>query len=425
MTTASLPRILTLMGSGETAPTMVKVHREVVGRLGKAARAALLDTPYGFQENASELAQKAVQYFAESVVTELSVAGLTRIVGGDPVAIERGFNLLRTSTYVFAGPGSPTYALHQWTGSPLHSILADKLRTGGAVTFASAAALTLGRVTVPVYEIYKAGEEPHWLDGLDVLGSIGLPVALIPHYDNAEGGHHDTRFCYLGERRLRMLEAALPERHHVLGVDEHTAVILDLDADTATVIGRGVVSVRHAGSTVTYPAGTVVPIDVLRFPDAAATHSGSHAVATPAVADPEIAETEPGADAASLGATTQRLGAAFADALAAGNGDGAVRAALDLEAAIHAWSADTLQSEEADEARRMMRSMISRLGEAAGQGLADPRERVAPFVETLLELRGEVRKDKRYDLSDLIRDRLAASGIEVRDTPTGPAWLLT
>ena len=427
MTTVPLPRVLTLMGSGETAPTMVKVHREVVGRLGRAARAALLDTPYGFQENASELAQKAVQYFAESVVTELSVAGLTRIVGGDPVALERGFNLLRTSTYVFAGPGSPTYALHQWTGSPLHSILAEKLRTGGAVTFASAAALTLGRVTVPVYEIYKAGEEPHWLDGLDVLGSIGLPVAVIPHYDNAEGGHHDTRFCYLGERRLRMLEEALPDGHHVLGVDEHTAVILDLDADTATVVGRGVVSVRHGGSTVTYPAGTVVRIDALRFPGAAATHGDSHALATPTVADPPTADAEPEADddAASLGATTQRLGAAFAEALAAGNGDEAVRAALDLEAAIHAWSADTLQSEEADEARRMMRSMISRLGEVAGQGLADPRERVAPFVETLLELRGEVRTDKRYDLSDLIRDRLAASGIEVRDTPTGPTWLLT
>ena len=427
MTTVPLPRLLTLMGSGETAPTMVKVHREVVGRLGNAARAALLDTPYGFQENASELAQKAVQYFAESVVTELSVAGLTRIVGGDPVALERGFNLLRTSTYVFAGPGSPTYALHQWTGSPLHSILAEKLRTGGAVTFASAAALTLGRVTVPVYEIYKAGEEPHWLDGLDVLGSIGLPVAVIPHYDNAEGGHHDTRFCYLGERRLRILEEALPDGHHVLGVDEHTAVILDLDADTATVVGRGVVSVRHGGSTVTYAAGTVVRIDALRFPGAAATHGDSHALATPTVADPPTADTEPeaGDDAASLGATTGRLGAAFAEALAAGNGDDAVRAALDLEAAIHAWSADTLQSEEADEARRMMRSMISRLGEVAGQGLADPRDRVAPFVETLLELRGEVRTDKRYDLSDLIRDRLAASGIEVRDTPTGPTWLLT
>ncbi len=425
MTTTPLPRILTLMGSGETAPTMVKVHREVVGRLGNAARAALLDTPYGFQENASELAQKAVQYFAESVVTELSVAGLTRIVGGDPVALERGFNLLRTSTYVFAGPGSPTYALHQWTGSPLHSILADKLRTGGAVTFASAAALTLGRVTVPVYEIYKAGEEPHWLDGLDVLGSIGIPVALIPHYDNAEGGHHDTRFCYLGERRLRILEAALPTGHHVLGIDEHTAVILDLDADTAAVVGRGVLSVRHDGATVTYPAGSVVPIDALRFPGAAGTHAGAHPLTAQAIAEPAAAGTETAADAASLGATTERLGAAFAEALAEGNGDGAVRAALDLEGAIHAWSADTLQSEEADEARRMMRSMISRIGEAASEGLADPRERVAPFVETLLELRGEVRKDKRYDLSDLIRDRLTTAGIEVRDTPAGPEWLLT
>ena len=422
--TAPLPRILTLMGSGETAPTMVKVHRDVIGRLGTRAKAGLLDTPYGFQENASELAQKAVQYFAESIVSELSVAGLTRIIDGDPVALERGFNLLRTCTYIFAGPGSPTYALRQWTGSPLHSILVDKLRSGGAVTFASAAALTLGRVTVPVYEIYKAGDEPRWLDGLDVLGAIGLQVAVIPHYDNAEGGHHDTRFCYLGERRLKILEAELPEGHHVLGIDEHTAVVLDLDADTATVIGRGVVSVRANGVTVTYPAGTVVPIDVLRSPAADSDTAVARPAETNTTTEAPSALSTDTADAASLGTTAERLGRAFASALSEGDGESAVRAALELEAAIHAWSADTLQSTEADEARRMMRSMISRLGEVAGQGLADPRDRVAPFVETLLALRGEVRKDKRYDLSDLIRDRLTTSGIEVRDTPTGPEWLL-
>lgn len=419
-----LPRILTLMGSGETAPTMVRVHREVMGRLGQDGRAALLDTPYGFQENASELALKAVQYFSESIVTDLRVAGLTRIAGADPVAVERGFNTLRTSTYVFAGPGSPTYALRQWMGSPLHSILVDKLRSGGAVTFASAAALTLGRVTVPVYEIYKAGEEPRWLDGLDVLGSIGIHAAVVPHYDNAEGGHHDTRFCYLGERRLRLLEAELPEGHHVLGIDEHTAVLLDLDADTAKVIGRGVLSVRSNGVTVTYPNGSVVPIDALRFPAADASTVFAHPTSTNMVEASSADAGGPAAEAASIGATSDRLGAEFADALAAGDGDRAVRAALELEAAIHAWSADTLQSTEADEARRMMRSMISRLGEVAAQGLADPRERVAPFVETLLALRGEVRKDKRYDLSDLIRDRLTESGIEVRDTPDGPQWLL-
>ncbi len=419
--TAPLPRILTLMGSGETAPTMVKVHRDVIGRLGSAACAALLDTPYGFQENAPELAQKAVQYFAESIVTDLAVAGLTRIQGADPVAMERGFNLLRTSTYVFAGPGSPTYALRQWTGSPLSSVLVDKLRTGGAVTFASAAALTLGRVTVPVYEIYKAGEEPRWLDGLDVLGEIGIHAALIPHYDNAEGGHHDTRFCYLGERRLRMLEAELPPDHHVIGIDEHTAVILDLDADTATVVGRGVLSVRVQGVTTTHGAGTTLPIDVLRYPGRptqATAVTAATAVATEPVADPKTS------DADSLGATTTALGERFSAALLAGDSDAAVRATLELEATIHAWSADTLQSREADEARAMLRSMIGRLGEAATQGLADPRTRVAPFIETLLALRGEVRKDKRYDLSDLIRDRLSESGVEVRDTAAGPEWLL-
>ncbi len=415
--TAPLPRILTLMGSGETAPTMVKVHREVIGRLGSAARAALLDTPYGFQENASELAQKAVQYFAESIVTELTVAGLTQVVGADPVALERGFNLLRSSTYVFAGPGSPTYALRQWTGSPLASVLVDKLKTGGAVTFASAAALTLGRVTVPVYEIYKAGEEPRWLDGLDVLGEIGIHAALIPHYDNAEGGHHDTRFCYLGERRLRMLEAVLPDDHHVIGIDEHTAVILDLDADTATVIGRGVLSIRVDGATATHAGGTTLPIDALRYPGLPQTASTPKPVATAAAV-----VAEPATD--SLGATTTALGDRFATALAAGDADEAVRAALELEATIHAWSADTLQSREGDEARAMMRSMISRLGAAATGGLADPRESVGPFIETLLALRGEVRKDKRYDLSDLIRDRLTESGVEVRDTPNGPEWLL-
>src|SRR5262249_44456293 len=49
----SAPRLLVIMGSGETAPTMVTPHREIVARFGRTApRAVLLDTPYGFQENA-------------------------------------------------------------------------------------------------------------------------------------------------------------------------------------------------------------------------------------------------------------------------------------------------------------------------------------------------------------------------------------
>ena len=113
---------------------------------------------------------------------------------------------------------------------------------------ASAAALTLGVVTIPVYEIYKVGEEPRWLPGLDLLGpATGLRAAVVPHYDNAEGGNHDTRFCYMGERRLRILEAQLPADTFILGVDSHTALVLDLDRGTATVSGLGGVTVRVDG----------------------------------------------------------------------------------------------------------------------------------------------------------------------------------
>ena len=103
---------------------------------------------------------------------------------------------------------------------------------------ASAAALKLGVVTIPVYEIYKVGEARPGSPGLDLLGpATGLQAAVVPHYDNAEGGNHDTRFCYIGERRLRVLERALPAGAFVLGVDSHTALVLDLERRTAAVLG--------------------------------------------------------------------------------------------------------------------------------------------------------------------------------------------
>jgi hypothetical protein len=413
----TLPRLLTIMGSGETAPTMVKTHRALIERLGAEAKALVLDTPYGFQENAPELAMRAREYFRQSVGHPIEVAGLLRVSAADELTLAQGLRRIRGAAYLFAGPGSPTYTLRQWNGTPVPGEVAAKLRSGGAVTFASAAALTLGRCTVPVYEIYKVGDEPRWLDGLDLLAEIDLHVAVIPHYDNAEGGHHDTRFCYLGERRLRMMEALLPEGVHVLGVDEHTGVILDLDADTATVVGNGCITVRAHGDSTVYPSGSVVPIDALRRPGAASPQARR----TPDVASAKDGAPEQ-APATSLAADTARCEAAFAAALAARDADGAARAVLELEAAITAWSADTLQSDEGDRARAALRSMIVALGEAAGAGLRDPRAAVAPFVEALLAVRAAARAEKRFDLADLVRDHLTGAGVEVRDTRDGVEW---
>ena len=412
------PRILTIMGSGETAPTMMKHHRELIARFPGTPKAVVLDTPYGFQENASELASKAVEYFRKSVGHPIEIAGLTRLHGQDTLTVEQGLARVRQADYVFAGPGSPTYALRQWAGTSVPDIVRGKMRTGGAVTFASAAALTLGRYTVPVYEIYKVGDDPSWLEGLDVLGEIGLNVAVIPHYDNAEGGHHDTRFCYLGEHRLAMLEEQLPADAHVIGVDEHTGVILDLDSNTATVIGNSTITVRIKGRSTIHNSGDVISIDALRDPATGATNIPIQ------VTTPNTLQAEPEKDSTSLANDTQIAERSFNEAMSAGDAAGAARAVLELESAIHAWSADTLQGEEMDNAHAALRSMIVRLGDAAIGGLADPRDALDPIMNVLLELRSAVRTDKRYDLSDLIRDRLAAVKIEVRDTPQGVEWVI-
>ena len=58
-------------------------------------------------------------------------------------------------------------------------------------------------------------------------------------------------------------------------------------------------------------------------------------------------------------------------------------------------------------------------------GAADPRTVVGPFVDALLELRAQARAARDFATSDRVRDRLAAAGVEVRDTPDGVEWVLT
>lgn len=415
------------MGSGETAPTMVTTHRRLTSLLPSPVKAVVLDTPYGFQENAPELAAKAVEYFNTSINVDLVVAGLVRLhdthLPADPVAIERGLRALADADYIFAGPGSPTYALRQWAGSSVARIMIDKLTNGGIVTFASAAALTLGKATVPVYEVYKVGQDVQALEGLDILASIGINAALIPHYDNTEGANHDTRFCYLGEARLQMFESLLDADTYVLGVDEHTGLIIDIDAQTATVVGNSNVTIRLRSESFVYPTGSVIPLSVLQSPFSLLTGSGEVS-SNHSVANVPIATNAPAPQANSLDAALTESIKQFDQAMEQRDALAAVRAVLALEQSMQDWSIDTLQSDVLVRARSALRSMISQLGDAAVGGVRDPREVVAPFVEAMLSVRATVRAEKRFDLSDIIRDVFASLHIEVRDTPTGVEWSL-
>ena len=430
--TARAPRILAIMGSGETAPTMVTPHREIVARLGEPTpRAVLLDTPYGFQENASEITERAVEYFAHRVQLTIEAAGILGPLAPDhghhaPLAEAAALSRLRTAGFVFAGPGSPSYALSVWRSSPVPEALATKLTDGGAVVFSSAAALTLGRFSVPVYEIYKVGHPMHWLDGLDLMRAAGFEgsCVVIPHYDNAEGGTHDTRFCYLGERRLAAMEAMLPDDAWVLGIDEHTVLMADLDAQTVTVSGRGGLTVRRRGRSQVFPSGSKLGLASLLAaargeadtPPHAAEHAPAAAAASPANDSGQASKRSP------LLSEVARLEQAFEAAIAGRRASEAAEAILSLDRIIAEWSADTLQTDDPDRARAVLYSLVQRLGEAAAGGLRDPRELLAPLVESLITLRGELRAVKAWELADRVRDRLIAARIELRDTPGGTVW---
>jgi hypothetical protein len=424
----TLPRILTIMGSGETAPTMVSTHRSLTSKLPSPAKAVLLDTPYGFQENAPELARRAVEYFKTSVNIDITVAGLVRLTDthlpADPVAVERGLRAVSDADYIFAGPGSPTYALRQWSGSPIARVLTEKMTRGGIVTFASAAALTLGKATVPVYEIYKVGQNVELLEGLDILSAIGVNAAVIPHYDNAEGANHDTRFCYLGETRLRLFETMLDDGTWVLGIDEHTGLIIDLDAEAATVVGNGTVTLRLRGTSHVYPSGSVIPLATLQNPWSALSETTESTTSPSNAASPTSTSDQVSVEPGSLEEELKRHQRDFANALQQRDADSAVRSCLALEQAMHDWSIDTLQSDAMDRAREALRSMISQLGDAAVSGVKNPRDVVAPYVEAMLQVRATVRAEKRYDLSDILRDAFVNIGIEVRDTADGVEWNL-
>jgi len=414
--------LLVVMGSGETAPSLVKVHREVDLATREDGPAVLLDTTFGFQVNADDLVERTSTYFAASVGLPVELASWRR--ADEPqVDRERTLALLGRARWAFAGPGSPTYTLRQWRGTGVPDALADIPARGGTLVFGSAAACTLGTHAIPVYEIYKAGADPYWEPGLDLLGRLtGLAAAVVPHFDNAEGGRYDTRYCYLGEERLTALESELPDEVGVLGVDEHTALVVDLAARTARVAGTGTVTVRRRGRSRAFPAGSLIGLAeldaLLRGDDVPAAEEGAVVSEAP--------ERRPdGARRPSLRTDADAARLAFDDALATGDAEGCVTAILDLEAAIVAWSTDTDQNDDLDHARRVLRALVVRLGDMATVGVRDPREVVGPYVEVLLELRERARAARDYAVSDLVRDRLVAAGVEVRDTPQGAQWVLS
>jgi hypothetical protein len=144
---------------------------------------------------------------------------------------------------IFLGPGSPIYAVRQLRDSLTWRTVVASHRQGAALVLASAATVAAGAYALPVYEIYKVGQDLHWKEGLNLLWPYGLSLALISHWNNTDGGADlDTSRCWMGRGRFEQLRAMLPPGVTIAGIDEHTALILDLAAGRCQVMARGGVS---------------------------------------------------------------------------------------------------------------------------------------------------------------------------------------
>ena len=384
---------LVIMGSGENAPAMIKLHRTLMEGLGQTPK-YMIDTPYGFQVNADDLGAKYQQYFDESVGSKIELAKWRR-KDASIVEHERTLSQLSQASWVLAGPGSPSYALHQWAGTAVPAALADVVRRGGTLITGSAAAATIGAYAIPVYEIYKVGTDPFWLDGINLLGDLlGIRAVVVPHFDNKEGGRHDTSCCYIGLHRLEILETQITDGTGVLGVDEHTAVVIEIETGNVSVHGAGGLTLRQGGRTVVVANGDTTTVEAMR------TALNGAAAEPAAVIAP---------------AATSDLLTMFRAALAAGDAEAALLAALATEDAVFAADA----AANAD-----LRAMLVELADAAQSGLQDPRAILSPLVEVALNVRRIARENKDFAMSDLVRDSLIAAGIEVRDTPDGVQWNL-
>ncbi len=70
---------LAILGSGETSPNLVSVHRELLNGLDDSSDIFMIDSPFGFQENANQLVEKIIDFYKVSLNVDMKLATYRKI----------------------------------------------------------------------------------------------------------------------------------------------------------------------------------------------------------------------------------------------------------------------------------------------------------------------------------------------------------
>ncbi len=406
---------IALIGSGELSGTMVETHKKLLTGIKPEEKVLFLDTPAGFQENVDLIAHRAVDFFERQVLQRMEVASFKEADTLPDADTEHTYQLLGEAGFVLLGPGSPTYAVRQLKKTPVPALLSAMVARGGCLVVASAAALTAGTHTLPVYEIYKVGEPLHWVEGLNILGNTGLKLVVIPHWNNAEGGNHDTRFCYMGEKRFRTLEEQLPAGTTILGIDEHTACIIDFTSSRAYVAGIGRVTIRRSGTEQVFNRG-----EELNFKQLTGNFEADDQKTGPEIAIEPSSDDAISRDSA-FWSRMHGIEKAFQRALDQNDPAAMITRLLEADGLLWQAQLDLENPEFISQGREIFREMIVLAGTGINQAVEMPR-RFELLVKGLVELREQCRREKRWSEADQIRTLLQNAGVSVEDTREGPRW---
>lgn len=367
------PGRLVFFGSGETSPSGRKVFEYIFRNLPPSPKIALLETPAGFELNSAQVIGRVadfLQHRLQNYSPRISIVPArkrgTPYSPDDPQIIAP----LLDADLIFMGPGSPTYTVRQLQDSLAWQTILARQRLGATLVLASAASIAFSIFALPVYEIYKVGEDLHWKKGLDFFGPYGFPLVFIPHWNNTDGGEElDTSRCFIGGSRFAQLMDMLPPNLTVMGIDEKTALILEPEESTAQVIGLGGVTLIHTGHD--------HPLEEERVPDLAET-------SLERVADRRQSHIHQFNDG---------------DRFALGECCPMVIPLPGEGLPPHVWQ----------------QALDVKNRSALEPALTPPQQ-----VLDLLAERQQARANKDWSRSDLLRQRIAELGWQVNDTPQGP-----
>jgi cysteinyl-tRNA synthetase len=177
------------------------------------------------------------------------------------------------------------------------------------------------------------------------------------------------------------------------------------------------------------------PADVLRLVVLSSTYRSPLAYGPEIVADqarklerlrsalaPATGAVTDGDVVARLAAATQAAEAGFITAMDDDfNTAGALAAIFELVRAVNTARDAGTAAAPLMQAQHELRRLCGVLGLTLSDQRRDAPE-ATPFIELLITLRGELRGARQYALADSVRDRLAALGVVLEDTPQGPRW---